>query len=88
MTAPGPPDLFSVAPPLPVSLEAEAWLAHLFSSKAAAQGGVVRRKARDVERIVGWRRFRQELRQRGFRAAINGGQVVVFCNAGPVRFLD
>jgi hypothetical protein len=41
-----------------------------------------------VERIVGWRRFRQELRQRGFRAAINGGQVVVFCNAGPVRFLD
>ncbi len=88
MSDPDAPDLFSVAPPLPVSLEAEAWLTHLFSSKAALRGGVVRRKARDVERIVGWPRFRHELRQRGYRAAINGGQVVVFCNGGPVRFLD
>jgi hypothetical protein len=81
-------DLFSIAPPGPATLEADAWLDHLFSAKAALHGGIVRRKARDVERIVGWPRFRQEVRRRGFRAARNGGQVVVFCNALPVRFLD
>ncbi|MEM7488704.1 MAG: hypothetical protein AAF390_06220 [Pseudomonadota bacterium] len=31
----------------------EAWLRHLFSAKAAVDGGVVRRKVRDVEQIVG-----------------------------------
>ena len=68
---------FPAPPPSPV-LDPEAWITHLFSARAAAQGGVVRRKARDVERIVGWR---------GFSAVINGGQVVVFCNAEPVRIL-
>lgn len=82
------PDLFSVAPPLPPTLEPERWLLHLFSSQAAIRGGVVRRKTRDVERIVGWPRFRAELRRRGYRAVVNGGQVVVFCNADPLRMID
>ena len=77
---------FPAPPPSPV-LDPEAWITHLFSARAAAQGGVVRRKARDVERIVGWEVFRAELRRRGFSAVINGGQVVVFCNAEPVRIL-
>ncbi|NKX46374.1 N-(5'-phosphoribosyl)anthranilate isomerase [Roseicyclus persicicus] len=81
-------DLFSIAPPYPPSLDAEAWLLHLFSSRAAREGGVVRRKTRDVERIVGWPRFRAELRRRGYRAFLNGGQVVVFCNAAPIRPLE
>ena len=81
-------DLFSIAPPYPPSLEAEAWLAHLFSAEAARRGGVVRRKARDVERIVGWPRFKAELRARGYCAMLNGGQVVVFCNTAPIRPLE
>ena len=85
---PAMPDLFSVAPPAPPTLDPERWLQHLFASRAAIRGGGVRRKARDVERIVGWPRFRAELRRRGFRAAVNGGQVVVFCNAEPLRLLD
>ncbi len=81
-------DIF--APPRPISpaVDPDLWITHLFSARAAAEGGVVRRKARDVERVVGWERFRQELRRRGFRAVVNGGQVVVFCNAEPVRLLD
>lgn len=70
-------------PPKP--LRPEDWLLHLFSSRAAAEGGVVRRKTRDIERIVGRERFRLELERRGFRAVENGGQTVVFCNREPLR---
>lgn len=77
-----PPDL---APPI---FDPDIWIAHVFSSQAAAKGGVVRRKARDVERILGWDRFRTELRRRGYRAVVNGGQVVVFCNAEPIYLFD
>jgi len=82
------PDLFSIAPPNPPSVDPDRWLHHMFSSGAAIRGGVVRRKARDVERIVGWPRFRAELQRRGYRGVVNGGQVVVFCNAEPLRMLD
>ncbi|MBY4892415.1 N-(5'-phosphoribosyl)anthranilate isomerase [Rhodobacteraceae bacterium N5(2021)] len=78
-------DLFAHAPALPPTLEADRWLAHLFSAKSAIRGTVVRRKARDVERIVGWPRFRHELRRRGYRAVRNGSQVIVFCNAEPIH---
>jgi hypothetical protein len=77
-------DLFSRAPPVAPTVEAERWIEHLFSARAAINGQTVRRKARDVERIVGWPRFRQELRRRGYSAVRNGAQVVVFCNAQPV----
>ncbi|ABD55465.1 N-(5'-phosphoribosyl)anthranilate isomerase [Jannaschia sp. CCS1] len=80
-------DLFSLAAPVPATIEAERWIEHLFSARAAINGHVVRRKARDVERIVGWPRFRQELRRRGYSAVRNGAQVVVFCNALPVHKL-
>ena len=78
-------DLFSLAPPLPSSVECDRWIEHLFSARAAINGHVVRRKARDVERIVGWPRFRFELRRRGFTAIRNGAQVVIFCNALPLH---
>lgn len=81
-------DLFSVANQTPSPVDADRWITHLFSARAAAQGRVVRRKARDVERIVGWPRFRHELKRRGYRAVVNGGQVVVFCNPEPLRVLD
>ena len=69
-------------------LSPELWLNDLFASKAVQQGGVIRRKARDVERFAGMDVFLREVRRRGFRVALNGGQVVVFCNRGPVRWLE
>ena len=50
------------------SLTPEKWLFQLFSSKAACTGGVIRRQARDVERLVGRTRFEAELARRGFHA--------------------
>lgn len=69
-------------------LSPELWLNDLFASKAVQQGGVIRRKARDVERFAGMDVFLREVRRRGFRVALNGGQVVVFCNREPVRWLE
>lgn len=66
-------------------LTTEEWLIDLFSSRAAATGGVVRRKKRDVERYVGLDEFKQELTRRGFHAIENGGQLVIFCNQEPIR---
>jgi hypothetical protein len=57
----------------------------VFSSKTARAGGVIRRRLRDVDRIVGRDVFLNELRRRGFHAVENGGDIVVFCNAQPIR---
>ncbi|WP_275392114.1 hypothetical protein [Aliiroseovarius sp. Z3] len=58
---------------------------HLFSSKAARQGAVIRRKIRDIERYVGRAAFEAELRRRGYHAVENAGQLVIFCNQEPIR---
>ncbi len=63
----------------------EDWFRSLFRAKAALDGGVVRRKIRDMERMVGRDRFEAELKHRGFSAVENAGQVVVFCNAQPIK---
>ena len=73
---------------LPDTMTPENWLRQLFSSKAARDGGVVRRQKRDIERIVGLDAFHQELRRRGYRAAINDAQVVIFCNTAPIRIIE
>lgn len=65
----------------------EIWLAQMFASRAARDGGVVRRKVRDVERIVGRARFEAELTRRGYRAVENAGQFVIFCNREPLRII-
>lgn len=72
----------------PVSpLSPENWLAGLFSSKAARDGSVIRRKMRDIERFVGRDAFLLELERRGYHAIENSGQVVIFCNQEPIRRL-
>lgn len=63
------------------------FLLDLFSSQAACQGGVIRRKARDVERHVGRAPFLDEARRRGFTVLENAGQFVIFCNQEPIRRL-
>jgi hypothetical protein len=46
---------------------------------------VVKRKVRDVERLVGRERFVTELARLGFQAVENGRHFVVFCNTLPIR---
>lgn len=70
-----------------MTITPDLWLRQLFSSQSARDGGVVRRKVRDVERIVGRPLFERELRRRGFRAVENAGQFVIFCNRDPVRIV-
>lgn len=73
---------------LPAAITPDLWLRQLFAAQAARDGGVVRRKLRDVERIVGREAFERELRRRGFRAVENSGQLVIFCNRAPVRLIE
>lgn len=68
-------------------LTPEGHLLEVFSSKAACSGGVIRRKARDVDRLIGRDMFLREVQRRGFRAVENAGQIIVFCNAEPVARL-
>ena len=70
---------------LPEYLSPDLWVSHLFSSKAAREGGVIRRKIRDVERYVGCKPFLDEMRRRGFPVLENAGQFIIFCNCEPIR---
>ncbi len=72
---------------LPDSISPDRWITHLFSAKSAAEGGTVRRKVVDVERLIGRDRFLQEVHRRGFRVVENAGQFIVFCNREPVYLL-
>lgn len=72
---------------IPAPLSPDAWVTHLFSAKAAREGGVIRRRLRDIERYVGRDVFETELRRRGYHAAENAGQLVIFCNQEPIRLI-
>ncbi|WP_420013278.1 N-(5'-phosphoribosyl)anthranilate isomerase [Tateyamaria sp.] len=69
----------------PTPLSPEGYLLGIFSSKAARDGAVIRRKSRDIERYVGRQVFLSELNRRGYAAVENAGQIVIFCNAEPVH---
>lgn len=66
-------------------LSPEVWLNDLFASKAVKQGGVIRRKARDIERFAGMDLFLSEIDRRGYQVAENSGQIVIFCNRAPIH---
>ena len=70
---------------LPGCLSPELWLLHLFSSQAAREGSVIRRKIRDVERYVGRAPFLEEMQRRGYPVVENAGQYVIFCNREPIQ---
>ena len=72
---------------MPRYLDADRWIAHLFASQAAREGGVIRRKVRDVDRYVGREAFLADMRRRGFAVVENAGQFVIFCNREPIRRL-
>jgi len=71
----------------PPHMSPEAFLADVFGSKLVRDGKVIRRAARDVERYLGRDAFIDEIYRRGFKAVENAGQIVVFCNAEPVKIL-
>ncbi|MBA3909081.1 MAG: N-(5'-phosphoribosyl)anthranilate isomerase [Rhodobacter sp.] len=73
---------------LPDTISPERWIVHIFSARSAAEGGTVRRKVTDVERLIGRDRFLFEIRRRGFRVVENAGQFIVFCNREPVYLLQ
>jgi hypothetical protein len=64
-----------------------AWVEQMFTAKAAARGGVVRRAVRDVEREVGRDLFMDEVDRRGYHLIECGGQFVVICSDRPMRVL-
>lgn len=68
-------------------LSPEGWLRNLFASQAVQQGAVIRRKARDIERFAGMDLFMREIHRRGYQVAENAGQIIIFCNRAPVRWL-
>ena len=75
-------------PTLPAVITPDRWIIQLFSARAVAEGGIVRRSLTDVERLVGRERFLHEVRRRGFRAVENAGQVIIFCNRDDVHILN
>ncbi|MEF3046198.1 N-(5'-phosphoribosyl)anthranilate isomerase [Pseudotabrizicola sp. L79] len=73
---------------LPRVVTPDRWFVQMFSARSVAEGGIIRRKVGDVERLIGRDRFLYEVRRRGFRAIENAGQFVIFCNRQPVHVLD
>lgn len=67
---------------------ADGLLEDMFGSISLREGGMIRRNARDIDRLVGRDFFVDELRRRGYRAVENAGQIVVFCNTDKLRVLS
>ena len=67
--------------------KSDEWFRHLFRARAALDGGVVRRKTRNMEAIVGRAAFEREIKRRGYTAVENAGQIIIFCNAEPVTVI-
>jgi hypothetical protein len=73
--------------PMTNHMSPDRWVAQMFSARTAAEGGIVRRRVSDVERLIGRDRFVKEIARRGYRAVENSGHFVIFCNAEPVRIV-
>lgn len=71
----------------PDVMSPDRWMSHIFSARSAREGGVVRRRSRDIERFVGREAFLAEMRRRGFQVIENSGHVLIFCNRDPIRRL-
>jgi hypothetical protein len=72
---------------LHIPITPDRWILQLFSAKSVAEGGIIRRRVEDVERLVGRRRFLLEVDRRGFHVVENAGQFIIFCNQEPVTVL-
>lgn len=67
---------------LPIT--SQEWMRQMLATKTALDGGVIRRRVSDVERLVGRDAFLAAMKRRGFRVVENAGHFVVFCNSDEV----
>lgn len=72
---------------VPTRADPESWTALVFSAKAVAKGGVVRRSRAWVDREIGLARFIAEVQSRGFHMVECGGQLIVICNSDGFRVI-
>ncbi len=70
---------------LTLPITSQEWMRQMFSTKTALDGGVIRRKVSDVERLVGRDAFFWAIKKRGYRVVENAGHFVVFCNSDDVH---
>jgi hypothetical protein len=73
--------------PLPPAVPNPVWLHQVFQTKSVANGGIVRRSVRDIEREIGRDPLIAEVRRRGFHLLECGGQFIVVCNTGQLRVI-
>jgi hypothetical protein len=69
---------------LHLPITSQEWMRQMFATKTALDGGVIRRKVTDVERLIGRDAFLAMMKKRGFRVVENAGHFVVFCNSDAV----
>lgn len=62
------------------------WIDQVFSAKAVARGGVIRRSIKWVDREIGRARFFDHVRRRGFHLIRTADQYIVICHNGAVYF--
>lgn len=72
---------------IPEVISPDRWIIQIFSARAAAEGGILRRKVADVERLIGRERFYLEVKRRGYHLIENAGQFLVLCNQDPVHLI-
>jgi hypothetical protein len=63
------------------------WRERIFTAKAAANGGIIRRAVRNVEREIGREALELEVRRRGYHLIECGGQFLIICNPGHLRVI-
>ncbi|UVI38608.1 hypothetical protein [Qipengyuania spongiae] len=66
---------------------AHFWISQIFSSQAACNGGIVRRKIASVVEYASVALLKAEVIRRGFHMVESGDQFVIFCNPGDIKIV-
>lgn len=61
------------------------WIDQVFSAKAVANAGVIRRNRTSVANEIGRDLFVDEVRRRGFHLLETRDQLIVICHSGRVQ---
>lgn len=70
--------------PRRITTTAKARLDKLLTAKTVSSGGIIRRKKDHILRYMTVNDVADEIRSRGFRVAIIGEYVVIFCSPSPL----
>jgi hypothetical protein len=63
------------------------WIAQIFNTQAAKNGGIVRRKVSSVKKYASLTALLREVRRRRFHLLRCGHQYVVLCNKGSLKVI-